>query len=168
MVFNEWVNKIPTPIHVSTVLVSEKNHWNKLFEAMHFKQFSLNNYCSKVSNKILFKNPVSELLIWDVDGLGICIVWGSLPCFCIEISDNVPKYTLFWSPLLFVFPVKVFGNLLLVMQISLFICCQQLLIGHAVFAVNVLCPMCITKQFINIEIRLPFVCPLNTFIDAFL
>ena len=52
--------------------------------------------------------------------------------------------------------------------VMLLICCRQLLIGHGVVPFHVVVSDVHPRTFINIEIRLRLVCPLNNFIDFFL
>ena len=63
-------------------------------------------------------------------------------------------------------PLEVFGDD--DSQIPLLICCRQLLILHVIVALHVVLSDVHHRIFINIEIHLPLVCPLNKFIVIFL
>ena len=51
-------------------------------------------------------------------------------------------------------------------KIPLLICCRQLLIGHVTVALHVAVPDVHHRTFINIEIHLALVGPINKFIDT--
>ena len=63
-------------------------------------------------------------------------------------------------------PLEVIGDDDSLIPMS--VCCRLLLIGHVILAVDVVVSDLHHRTFIYIETHLPFVCPLNKFIDIFL
>ena len=77
------------------------------------------------------------LYVRDVGGLAICIMGGSVLCFCTEIEGNESQYSVgrFAAFLCLFLPLEVFGDD--DSKIPLLICCRQLLIGNVIVALHV-------------------------------
>ena len=90
------------------------------------------------------------LHVRDVGGLDICIMGGSIICFCTRNLRAMNPSTLLAVCAAFLclfLPPEVFGDIV---------------------ALHVVVSDVHHRTFINIVIHLPLVCPLNKFIDIFL